>query len=137
MKKTFKTMLALMAGAMVFTACNKDDIYENIDEQNPSELKSMTFTASMEGQEGATRATIDGLDIKWTTGDKISIFDGAEENNGNQEFTLATGERAQPPLHSPALLLRQIHTMHSIHTRSHQSNIEYRLRKKPWLQETV
>ena len=92
MKKTFKTMLALMAGAMVFTACNKDDIYENIDEQNPSELKSMTFTASMEGQEGATRATIDGLDIKWTTGDKISIFDGAEENNGNQEFTLATGE---------------------------------------------
>ena len=88
MKKTFKTMLALMAGAMVFTACSNDDITENIPQQIPSALKPMTFTASMEGEAGATRAAIDGLDIKWEKGDKISIFDGSDENNGNQEFTL-------------------------------------------------
>lgn len=92
MKKTFKTMLALMAGAMVFTACSNDDITENIPQQIPSALKPMTFTASMEGEAGATRAAIDGLDIKWTDGDKISIFDGATENNGNQEFTLTAGD---------------------------------------------
>ena len=92
MKKTFKTMLALMAGAMVFTACSNDDITENIPQQIPSALKPMTFTASMEGEDGATRAAIDGLDINWTDGDMISIFDGSEENNGNQEFTLTDGD---------------------------------------------
>lgn len=91
MNKTFKTMLALMAGAMLFTACSSDDEFENINEQKASSLKPMTFTASMEEQGGATRATIDGTFIKWENGDKISIFDGSSENNGNQEFTLATG----------------------------------------------
>lgn len=84
-----KSMLALMAGAMVFTACSNDDTLENINEQTPSALKPMIFTASMEGQGGGTRAAIDGLDIKWTSGDKISIFDGSTENNGDQEFTLS------------------------------------------------
>ena len=91
MKKTFKTMLALMAGALVFTACSNDDIPENIDEQKTSALKPMTFTASFEGQDGGSRAVIDGLDIKWVAGDKISIFDGSDENYGNQEFTLTDG----------------------------------------------
>lgn len=84
-----KSMLALMAGAMVFAACSNDDTLENINEQTPSALKPMIFTASMEGQGGGTRAAIDGLDIKWTSGDKISIFDGSTENNGDQEFTLS------------------------------------------------
>ena len=84
-----KSMLALMAGAMVFAACSNDDTLENINEQTPSALKPMTFTVSMEGQGGGTRAAIDGLDIKWTSGDKISIFDGSTENNGDQEFTLS------------------------------------------------
>ena len=92
MKKTFKTMLALMAGAMVFTACSNDDITENIPQQIPSALKPMTFTASMEGEAGATRAAIDGLDIKWEGTDKISIFDGSKEHNGNQKFTLTDGD---------------------------------------------
>ena len=90
MKTTMKSMLALMAGAMVFAACSNDDITENIDEQKTSALKPMIFTASMEGQGGASRATIDGPDIKWVDGDKISIFDGSEENNGDQEFTLTS-----------------------------------------------
>lgn len=87
-----KSMLALMAGAMVFAACSNDDTLENINEQTPSALKPMIFTASMEGQ-GGTRAAIDGLDIKWTSGDKISIFDGEADEDGNlaREFVLTGG----------------------------------------------
>lgn len=91
MKKTMKMMLAMMAGAMAFTACSSDDILENNAEvQIPSQLKPMTFSAVQEGQ--GTRAAIDNLSIKWTAGDKISIFDGATENAGVQMFTLATGD---------------------------------------------
>lgn len=95
MKKTLNMMLAMMAGAMAFTACSNDDILENIENNEvaeaPSLLKPMTFTAVQEG-EGGTRAAIDGLNINWTAGDKISIFDGATENAGVQMFTLATGD---------------------------------------------
>lgn len=92
MKKTLNMMLALMAGAMAFTACSSDNIIENNEvAEAPSLLKPMTFTAVQEG-EGGTRAAIDGLSIKWTADDKISIFDGATENGGVQMFELATGE---------------------------------------------
>ena len=95
MKKTLNMMLAMMAGAMAFTACSSDDILENIENnevaENASQLKPMTFTAVQEG-EGGTRTAIDGLSINWTAGDKISIFDGASENAGVQMFELATGE---------------------------------------------
>lgn len=101
MKKTLNMMLAMMAGAMAFTACSSDDILENIENNEvaeaPSQLKPMTFSAVQEGQ-GGTRAAIatdtDGKanGINWTAGDKISIFDGASENAGVQMFELATGE---------------------------------------------
>ena len=90
-----KSMLALMAGAMVFTACSSDDEFENINEQKASSLKPMTFTASMEGHGDATRTAIDanGVSINWSTGDKIAIFDGVEDADHNfaHEFTLAGG----------------------------------------------
>ena len=90
-----KSMLALMAGAMVFTACSSDDEFENINEQKASSLKPMTFTASMEGHGDATRTAIDanGVSINWSTGDKIAIFDGVEDADHNfaREFTLAGG----------------------------------------------
>ncbi len=95
MNKTMKMMLALVAGAMMLTACSSEDILENIETtevaQDASQLKPMTFTAVQEGQ-GSTRVAIDGLAINWTANDKICIFDGATENCGVQEFTLATGE---------------------------------------------
>lgn len=91
MKKTLNMMLALMAGAMAFTACSSDDIIENNEvAEVPSQLKPMTFTAVQEG-EGGTRAAIDGLSIKWTAGDKISIFDGSSVNDGDQMFTIENG----------------------------------------------
>ena len=95
MNKTFKTTLALMAGAIAFTACSNDEEFENINEPVvESQLHKMTFFASQEGQEGATRAEIDGLDIKWSAGDKISIFDGVHGSDGSyaREFTIDEGE---------------------------------------------
>ena len=93
MNKTIKTMLALMAGAMVFTACRNDDEFENINESK-SPFHKMTFFASQEGQEGTTRAEIDGLDIKWSAGDKITVFDGVKDDDGSfaREFTIKSGE---------------------------------------------
>lgn len=78
-------MLALVAGAMAFSACTRELAGNLIDEQpDLSGLKSMTFTAVQERQEGATKATIDSRDIKWSTGDALSVFDGI----GNQVFSL-------------------------------------------------
>lgn len=94
MKKTMKMMLVMMAGAMAFTACSSDDILENIENKEAVEeapqLKPMTFTAVQEGQ-GGTRAAIDGLSIKWTAKDKISIFDGSNAYGGDQMFTIENG----------------------------------------------
>lgn len=85
MKTVFNTMLALVAGAMAFSACTRELAGNLIDEQpDLSGLKSMTFTAVQERQEGATKATIDSRDIKWSTGDALSVFDGI----GNQVFSL-------------------------------------------------
>lgn len=95
MNKTFKTVLALMAGAIAFAACSNDDEFENINKPaSESQLHKMTFFASQEGQQGATRAEIDGLEIKWSTGDKISVFDGVKESDGSyaREFTIDDGE---------------------------------------------
>ena len=96
MKKTFKTMLALMAGAMTFTGCTSD-ILENTPEQIPSALKPMTFTAIQEGQGNATRAEIDGTAINWTASDKICIFDGVADKDGNyaHEFTIKEGDEGK------------------------------------------
>lgn len=94
MKKTLKTLLALMAGTMALAACSDDAIVENNIPQEPeqevSKLVPMTFTAHQENT-GDTRTTIDGTSIKWSQLDKISIFDGSAQNCGNQCFELKSG----------------------------------------------
>lgn len=94
-------MLAIVAGAAAITACQKENLIEGeASQQAVSELKPMTFTAYMEGQDPATKTTIDAshyaldqlYDVIWSTGDKIGVYDGAEANNGCQEFTLSSGE---------------------------------------------
>lgn len=95
MKKTLKTLLALMAGTMALGSCSDDAIVENNIPQEPEQTESklvpMTFTAHQENT-GDTRTTIDGTSIKWSQLDKISIFDGSAQNCGNQCFTLTSGE---------------------------------------------
>lgn len=86
-------MLALMACTMAFTACHKEDLLNN-DVQSHSELKKMTFTAIQEGQNEETKTTIDGINIKWASGDKLSVFDGgAADADGHfdREFVLSDG----------------------------------------------
>ena len=72
--KTMKMMLAFVAGALVFSACNNEDIL-NENENNGGE-KLVTLTAYQEG-EGGTRAAIDGTDntkINWIASDAINVF---------------------------------------------------------------
>lgn len=85
MKKTLKTILALMAGAIAFTACSNDD--ESINEKN--ETKLVTLTAFQEN-DGTQRTAIDGTtstQIDWTSGDKINYFGMAD----GQSMTLSEG----------------------------------------------
>lgn len=93
-------MLAIVAGAAAITACQKENLTEGeAPQQAVSVLKPMTFTAYMEGQDPATKASIDAshyaldqlYDVIWSTGDKIGVYDGAEKNNGCQAFTLNSG----------------------------------------------
>lgn len=95
MKKTFKTMLALMAGVMTLAACSNDDILENVNEPVAApQFHTMTFVASQENQADATRTLIDDDNtIKWTSSDKISVFDGVADANANfaHEFRFKNG----------------------------------------------
>ena len=95
MKKTFKTMLALMAGVMTIAACSNDDILENVNEPVAApQFHTMTFVASQENQADATRTLIDDDNtIKWTSSDKISVFDGVADANANfaHEFSFKNG----------------------------------------------
>lgn len=69
-----KTLLALMAGTLAFSACNNEDVLTNeIPNLNPEVEGIRTFTAFTESDD-ATRATIDGFDIKWQSGDAISVI---------------------------------------------------------------
>lgn len=75
MKKTFKTMLAIVAGALCIAGCAKEEIIENID-NGP---KLLTLTAIQEGGD-ATKAAIDAEDntkIDWTADDQINYFGAA------------------------------------------------------------
>lgn len=69
-----KTLLALMAGTLAFSACNNEDVLTNeIPNPTPEVEGIRTFTAFTESDD-ATRATIDGFDIKWQSGDAISVI---------------------------------------------------------------
>lgn len=84
MKKTLKTLLALMAGTMALTACSDDAIVENNNNNvAPGTKIALTFSAHQEN-DGSTRAAIDGSDSKkidWQTADHISVFDGSSNND--------------------------------------------------------
>jgi len=87
MKKTMKTMLAFVAGALALSACGNEDILN--ESENKGGAKLVTLTAYQEG-EGGTRAAIDATDSKkidWTSDDQINYFGGGT----NESMTLKTG----------------------------------------------
>ena len=77
MKKTMKTLLALMAGTMALAACSDDAIVENNNPQQPEVArKHITFTAVQEDN-GATRAAISSEtapQIVWSADDHITVL---------------------------------------------------------------
>ena len=79
MKKTLKTLLALMAGAMALAACSEDAILENNETQLPEQTevarKHITLTAVQE--DNGTRAAISSENAKqivWSAGDNITVL---------------------------------------------------------------
>lgn len=80
MKKTIKTLLALMTGTLAFSACNKNVTdNNNID---TSETKPIyNFSAVTEGD--GTKTVIDGLAVKWETNDAILVVDGSVSSKYN------------------------------------------------------
>ena len=84
MKKYFQSMMAF-AAIVSFASCSSED--NNTTIENESATKVMTFTATQEGNEASTRAILSGTNIHWDSEDKISIFDGTNNN----QFTLTAG----------------------------------------------
>lgn len=83
MKKTMKTLLALMAGTLAFSACSDEDAILNENTGNATDATPiLTFNASTES-DGATRATIDALAINWQAGDAILMMDGTNSGKYN------------------------------------------------------
>ena len=84
MKKYIQSMMAF-AAIVSFASCSSED--NNTTIENESATKVMTFTATQEGNEASTRAILSGTNIHWDSEDKISIFDGTNNN----QFTLTAG----------------------------------------------
>ena len=84
MKKYIQSMMAF-AAIVSFASCSSED--NNTTIENESATKVMTFTATQEGNEASTRAILSGTNIHWDSEDKISIFDGTNNN----QFTLTGG----------------------------------------------
>ena len=85
MKKYIQSMMAF-AAIVSFASCSSED--NNTTIENESAVKVMTFTATQEGNEASTRAILSGTNIHWESEDKISIFDGTNNN----QFTLTDGD---------------------------------------------
>lgn len=83
MKMTNKTLLALMAGTLAFSACSDEDAILNENTGNATDATPIfTFNAATES-DGATRATIDALAINWQAGDAILMMDGTNSGKYN------------------------------------------------------
>jgi len=86
MRNTFTTILALMAGAMLFGACSKEAVVE--EPVALPEKGSICFTASIADDDESTRASLGASNsIVWNQGDEISVISFGENN----KFTLSSG----------------------------------------------
>ncbi len=84
MQRTMKKIYTLAALAMVaIVACNKE--IETSIEILPADKGEVSIVAKAPAE---TKTTIDGLQVKWATGDHIAVID---EDNGAHDFTLDDG----------------------------------------------
>ena len=92
MRKIIYTGLAAIMIGLMSTACTDQLTPAAIEKENlvPEKEKTMVFQASLEQPEAATKTSLDGLNVVWTEGDKIRIF-----NHSHQDgvvFTLKAGD---------------------------------------------
>lgn len=66
-------ILTLAAAALISAACGNEDFLENPGNEAAKPVP-MTFTAGMP----QTRTQLDGLNVHWTEGDQIALWDGSE-----------------------------------------------------------
>ncbi len=78
----FGAMALAVAALLAVVSCEKKS--GSIDPTTKTIL-----TASMEQQVGDTKTSLDGVQIKWSAGDEISVFAG--DNTTNNKFTINTG----------------------------------------------
>ncbi len=67
-------ILTLAAAALISAACGNEDFLENNPGNEAAKPVPMTFTADMP----QTRTYLSGLDVLWSEGDKIALWDGSE-----------------------------------------------------------
>lgn len=75
-------ILTLAAAALISAACGNEEFIENNPGNEAAKPVPMTFTAGMP----QTRTQLDGLNVHWTEGDQIALWDGTAV----QEFTATT-----------------------------------------------
>lgn len=72
-------ILTLAAAVLTLAACGNEEFIENNPGNGAAKPEFMTFTASAP----QTRTQLDGLNVNWTAGDQIALWDGSE---GYQKF---------------------------------------------------
>lgn len=78
-----KTLILLATAAMAFVACNKE-VAEPIAEESLPD----GYTITAVSPEAETKALVDGLQVKWTSGDQISLF----QTTGSPELFTLVGD---------------------------------------------
>ena len=91
MKTVFKTVLAALLSGLLSTACVEPLAPVEIGGEGKPEVVSdvVTFTATIEHSASGTKTALDGLNVVWSEGDQIRIFNAANPAGG--VFTLASG----------------------------------------------
>ena len=93
MRKTIYTGLAALILGLMSTACTDQLAPEAIEKENlvPEQIeKTMVFQASLEQPESATKTSLDGVNVVWTEGDQILVFNNSHQNG--VVFTLKAGD---------------------------------------------
>lgn len=67
-------ILSLAAAVLTLAACGNEEFIENNPGNEAAKPVPMTFTAGMP----QTRTQLDGLNVNWSEGDQIALWDGSE-----------------------------------------------------------
>ena len=87
MKKVYSQILAF-AGILLFASCTDINVVTKDTDSNADTSRMMTFTATHENNDAATRAMLNGMTILWESGDKIKVYNGSSTN----EYTVSNAD---------------------------------------------